>query len=86
VVAASVLDAELWRPYVKPMLALAVLTHLVFPLFYGDVLYGAWLGLIIMTVRDLLLLWLLFSVARRLWREVRTAKDREALIEAVDAP
>ncbi len=86
VVAASVLDAELWRPYVKPMLALAVLTHLVFPLFYGDVLYGAWLGLIIMTVRDILLLWLLFSVARRLWREVRTAKDREALIEAVDAP
>jgi Glycosyltransferase family 87 len=86
VVAASVLDAEMWRPYVKPMLALAVLTHLVFPLFYGDVLYGAWLGLLIMTARDLLLLWLLFSVARRLWREVRTAKDREALIEAVDAP
>ena len=85
VVAASVLDAELWRPYVKPMLALAVLTHLVFPMFYGDVLFGAWLGLFIMTARDVLLLWLLFSVGRRLVREVRTAKDREALIDAVDA-
>ena len=31
----------------------AGLTQIVFPLFYGDVLFGAWFGLIAMTVRDL---------------------------------
>jgi hypothetical protein len=85
VVAASVLDPELWRPYVKPMLALAALTHLVFPLFYGDVLFGAWFGLILMTARDVLLLWLLVSVVRRLINEVRRTKDREVLLAASSA-
>lgn len=83
IVAAAVLDPDLWRSYVKPVLALAALTHLVFPLFYSDVLFGAWLGLFFMTARDLLLLWLLFSVGRRLVREVRAAKGREARLAEV---
>jgi hypothetical protein len=66
------------------VLLLAALTHLVFPLFYGDVLYGAWIGLVVMTARDLLLLVLLVAVGLRLAREVATAKDREALIASID--
>lgn len=77
VVAAAVLDPATWQGYVKPVLVLATLTQLVFPLFYGDILFGAWLGVFILTARDLLLLWLLVSVVRRLVREVRTAKSRE---------
>jgi hypothetical protein len=84
IVAAALLDPETWRPYVRPVLVLAAMTHLVFPLFYGDVLYGAWLGLILMTARDLLLLGLLVAVVARLIREVATAKDREALIASID--
>jgi hypothetical protein len=84
VVAAALLDPETWRPYVRPVLLLAALTHLVFPLFYGDVLYGAWIGLVVMTARDLLLLVLLVAVGLRLAREVATAKDREALIASID--
>jgi hypothetical protein len=85
VVGAALLDPQAWRPYVKPVLALAAMTHLVFPLFYGDILYGAWLGLIIMTARDVLLVGLLVAVARRLVREVRTAKERESVVASLDA-
>jgi hypothetical protein len=85
VVAAALLDPQTWRPFVKPMLALAAMTHLVFPLFYGDILYGAWLGLILMTARDVLLIGLLVGVVRLLVREVRSAKEREAVVDSLEA-
>ena len=58
VTAAAVLDPELWARYVKPVLALALMTQLVFPLFYGDILFGSWIGVVILTLRDVLLVYL----------------------------
>jgi len=82
VVAAAALDPSTWRPFVKPVLLLAALTHVVFPWFYGDVLFGAWFGLLVMTARDVVLVWLLVKVVRLLWTEVRSVRDREVLMAA----
>jgi hypothetical protein len=69
---ACVLDPETWRPYIPWVLTVAGLTAIVFPWFYGDVLGTAWFGLIIMTIRDVLVLGLAIAVARRVWLELRT--------------
>jgi hypothetical protein len=71
VVAAAVLDPDDWRGLVPAILGVAALTQLVFPILYGDVIYGAWFGLLILTARDLVLIGIAVVVARRWWR--RTA-------------
>jgi hypothetical protein len=83
--AASLLDPATWRPFVKPMLALAALTQVVFPLFYGDIVSGSWPGPIALTVRDALLLWLTAKVLMLFWQEVRGSKLREAALADADA-
>lgn len=77
VAAAALLDPDTWRRFVVPVLTLAGLTQLVFPLFYGDILNGAWTGVLVMTARDLLLLWLVFQVAREFVREIASVRESE---------
>jgi hypothetical protein len=84
VTAAAVLDPQTWKPYVRPLLVLAALTHLTFPMFYGDIVEGRWFGLTIMTVRSVLLIGLLVAVIDRMVREVRTVREREAALLAID--
>ncbi len=71
VAAAAILDPRTWKPHITTVLVICGLTQIVFPLFYGDVLTDAYTGLIAMTIRDGVLLYLLFVVARELFREVR---------------
>ncbi len=81
VTAAAVLDPELWARYVKPVLALALMTQLVFPLFYGDILFGSWVGVVILTLRDVLLVYLLVRVSWDLARELGATRVRERTLE-----
>jgi hypothetical protein len=69
--AACVLDPETWRPYVPRTLLVCVLTSIAFPWFYGDVLGTGWFGLVVLTVRDLLLLSLAVDVGRRVLVELQ---------------
>ena len=85
VAAAAILDPETWKRHVPPVLVLCLLTQIVFPLFYGDVLFGAWFGLIAMTVRDLVLLYLLFTVGGDLVRELRATQQRERQVDLTPA-
>ncbi len=75
----AALDPPTWKRFVAPVLWLCGLTALVFPIFYGDILADGWIGLIAITVRDLLLIWLFVMVAFEFGREVRSVRqaDRE---------
>ncbi len=75
---AAVLDPPTWKPHVTPLLILCGLTQVVFPLFYGDVLTDAWTGLIALTARDVLVVYLLISVAAELAREVWSTRGVNA--------
>ncbi len=81
--AAAVLDAPTWKRHVPTVLVLCGLTQLVFPIFYGDVLNTAWIGLVAMTIRDGVLLYLLVRVSRELLREVRATRVRERAVDDV---
>ncbi|MCU1589576.1 MAG: hypothetical protein JWP11_832 [Frankiales bacterium] len=70
-VAACLLDPESWRPYVPWALGLTALTQLVFPWLYADLLRRAWPGLIVLSLRDLVLLGLLVATTRRVVSELR---------------
>ena len=85
VAAAAILDPDTWRRHVPPVLLLCGLTQIVFPLFYGDVLFGAWFGLIAMTLRDIVLLYLLFTVGGDLVRELRDTRQRESEVRLAPA-
>jgi hypothetical protein len=78
VTAAAVLDPQTWRPFVPRLLWLAALTQLVFPLFYGDIVFGAWFGLLLMTARDVLLLVVTVQVVRALWRNLVDVRRQES--------
>jgi hypothetical protein len=75
--AACVLDPETWRPYLPWVLLATGLTALVFPWFYGDVLGTAWFGLLVLTVRDVLLLGIAVAVWRRITLELRALRRSE---------
>lgn len=75
---AAVLDPPTWKRHVMPLLILCGLTQIVFPLFYGDVLTDAWTGLIALTARDVLVVYLLVSVAGELAREVWSTRSLKA--------
>jgi hypothetical protein len=58
----------MWRPTVKMVIAVAAFTQLIYPVLYPDLVYfDRWLGLLVATIRDGLLIWLLIRVAAQ-WR------------------
>jgi glycosyl transferase family 87 len=76
VAAAAVLDPEMWRPAVKPVVAIAALTQLIYPVVYPDLVYShGWIGPLVATIRDGLVVWLLVRVAARWRRHMMTGVD-----------
>lgn len=68
VVLGLVLDRRRWRRPAILVLALCALTQVVYPLFYGDVLGAQPFGVLVLTVRNILLVVLLAWMVARLVR------------------
>lgn len=68
VVLGLVLDRRRWRRPAIAVLVLCALTQVVYPLFYGDVLAAQPLGVVVLTVRNVLLVGLLAWMIVRLVR------------------
>ena len=58
-IAGIIFNAPKWRAAVLGGLVIALLTNLVYPLFYMDLMGLGWLSLITLTLRNLALIWLL---------------------------
>lgn len=68
----SVLDPQTWHPYVPWGVVKASLIAAVFPGLFVHVLGQGWIGLLVLTARDLVVLGLAIAVARQV---VRAARD-----------
>lgn len=68
--AACLLDPATWRPYLGWVLLACGLTAVEFPWLYGDVTGTAWLGLIVLTARDVVVIGLSVAVCRRVVAEL----------------
>ncbi len=85
--AAAMLDPDTWKRFVKPVLLICGLTQIVFPLFYGDVLFKGWFGLLALTARDLVLVYVLVMVGIELAREVAsTWRPRTIDVSKAEVP
>ncbi len=58
-IAGIIFNAPKWRTAVLGGLVIALLTNLVYPIFYIDLMGLGWLSLITLTIRNLALIWLL---------------------------
>ena len=79
--AACVLDPATWRPYVSWVLLVCALTAVEFPWFYGDVLGTDWIGLLVLTARDGILVGIGVCVARELFSRLRLSQEEDTLID-----
>lgn len=83
--AACILDSTTWRPYLSWVLLVCALTALEFPWFYGDVLGTDWIGLLVLTARDGVLIGIGVCVARELVRRLRLSQDEDASVDRSEA-
>jgi hypothetical protein len=78
--AACVLDPETWRPYIPHLLLATVLTAIVFPWLYRDVIGTDWPGLIVLTIRHLVMLGIAVRIGAECVRQLRAPRKDARLV------